>query len=127
MQKNQQYFLKIFFKIFIFWAEPGPLIWAGPARIVFLYYLLYIIYYNVLIYVCICEYIYIKYIKKIYIKKKFFKNIVIFSAFFLSKWFNVGLYFYTVKIQNQCYKYPVFVKTSKIFRIKNVFAFKKKF
>ena len=29
--------------IIIFWAEPGPFIWAGPAR--FFLYILYIVYY----------------------------------------------------------------------------------
>jgi len=38
---------------------------------------------------------------------------------------NIGWYFYTLKIQNPVLKYPVFIKTSKIFKIKNVFCFQK--
>jgi len=38
---------------------------------------------------------------------------------------NIGWYFYTIKIQNPVLKYPVFIKTSKIFKIKNVFCFQK--
>jgi len=33
--------------------------------------------------------------------KRIFKNIVDFSAFILSKWINIWLYFYTVRIQTQ--------------------------
>jgi len=33
--------------------------------------------------------------------KNNFKNIVDFSAFVLSKWINIWLYFYTVRIQTQ--------------------------
>ena len=33
--------------------------------------------------------------------------------------------FYTVKIQNPVLKYPAFIKTSKIFKTKNVFCFQK--
>jgi len=35
------------------------------------------------------------------------------------------LIFYTVKIQNPVLKYPVFIKTPKIFKTKNVFCFQK--
>jgi len=38
---------------------------------------------------------------------------------------NISWYFYTVKIQNPVLKYPVFIETSKIFKIKNVFCFQK--
>ena len=52
---------------------------------------------------CVYMYIYKKYDNKKYIYFwKNLKNIVDFSAYLLSQWFNAGLYFYTVKIQNQC-------------------------
>ena len=79
------------------WVGFGPFIWAGPTRIFIIYILWIIVYCN--IYVCIlCIYIF----TKKYFKKILKKNIVDFLEYFLSKWVNVGWYFYTVKIQNQC-------------------------
>jgi hypothetical protein len=39
--------------------------------------------------------------KFLLLSKKFSKNVVDFSAFVLSKWINIWLYFYTARIQTQ--------------------------
>ena len=81
------------------WVGFGPFIWTGPTRIFIIYILGIIVYCN--IYVCIlCIYIFTK---KYFEKNLFKKKILLISLnIFLSKWVNVGWYFYTVKIQNQC-------------------------
>jgi hypothetical protein len=106
-----------------FWAKVGPIhfgprsaqhlwgcvrpSWLGrpsPAQFNFILCILF---------VCCIIYIYI-YMKKLRkFCKNYFKNIVDFSAFVLSKWINIWLYFYTVRIQNPVLKYPICVKTYK--------------
>jgi len=55
--------------------------------------------------------------------KNIFKNIVDFSAFVLSKWINIWLYFYTVRIQTQ-YKIPDLRQNiKKIHNYKKCFVF----
>ena len=70
-------------------------------------------------YVCI----YISFKKNLKKSKKYCCFLFIYIFLFL---FYISLYFYTVEIQIQYLKYPVFFKTSKIFKDKNVFfAFEK--
>jgi len=57
-------------------------------------------------------------------EKIILKKYVILFLFYYCILINIGWYFYTVKIQSPVLKYPVFIKTSKIFKIKNVFLFK---
>ena len=90
----------------IFWAEIGPtLLGLSPAQLFgsaqpdLILYIIYIIF--CIIYI----YIYMKKLRKF--SKNIFKNIVDFSAFVLSKWINIWLYFYTVL------KYPICVKIYK--------------
>ena len=123
-------------RILVFWAEIGPTIlgWVRPSRLgrtspahLILYIILYIYYILYYLYIYIYIYVYVYIWKNYKHYAKIIEKYMWFCCNFITVFWLILVGILYCKNTNPVLTYPVFIKTSKIFKIKKCLLLSKIF